>query len=269
VSAPRPSTRNRPSGSVVEGDGQRRGTPLAFAWLDLSARRNYTLKSRPSGGPAAAMPGSDGRDPSAARPRAPSRAINPPRPGPLRGAGGCDKRGLGRAAGPMDGGDGSGRDCRHWRSRHGYRDGLGAGRCLGGRSAERHVSQKAWTGRNVNDDQFKQIAEFAFPYSKFERGDATWVTLEVKPTNVPFFQDALFSGRSLSNFLVLRIAAASRISFSSCARRIFADFPYSRILAITSSISLVFAFTSAGELLASSPAIRSSLSRSSSCFREK
>jgi RNA polymerase sigma factor (sigma-70 family) len=35
------------------------------------------------------------------------------------------------------------------------------------------------------DDQFKQIAEFAFPYSKFERGDATWVTLEVKPTNVP------------------------------------------------------------------------------------
>jgi hypothetical protein len=85
----------------------------------------------------------------------------------------------------MDGGDGSGRDCRHGRSRHGYRDGLGAGRCLGGRSAERHVSQKAWTGRNVNDDQFKQIAEFAFPYSNFERGDAMWVTLEVKPTNVP------------------------------------------------------------------------------------
>jgi hypothetical protein len=38
------------------------------------------------------------------------------------------------------------------------------------------------------DDQFKQIADFAFPYSRFERGDATWVTLKVKPTNVPFFR---------------------------------------------------------------------------------
>ena len=35
------------------------------------------------------------------------------------------------------------------------------------------------------DDQFKPIAEFAFPYSKFERGNSKWVTLEVKPTKVP------------------------------------------------------------------------------------
>jgi DNA-directed RNA polymerase specialized sigma24 family protein len=35
------------------------------------------------------------------------------------------------------------------------------------------------------DDQFQRIAEFAFPYSKFERGDSKWVTLEVKPTKVP------------------------------------------------------------------------------------
>jgi RNA polymerase sigma factor (sigma-70 family) len=35
------------------------------------------------------------------------------------------------------------------------------------------------------DDQFQRIAEFAFPYSTFKRGDATWVTLEVKPTKVP------------------------------------------------------------------------------------
>jgi RNA polymerase sigma-70 factor (ECF subfamily) len=35
------------------------------------------------------------------------------------------------------------------------------------------------------DDQFRPIAEFAFPYSKFERGNPKWVTLEVKPTKVP------------------------------------------------------------------------------------
>jgi RNA polymerase sigma-70 factor (ECF subfamily) len=35
------------------------------------------------------------------------------------------------------------------------------------------------------DDQFRPIAEFAFPYSKFERGNPQWVTLEVKPTKVP------------------------------------------------------------------------------------
>ena len=34
------------------------------------------------------------------------------------------------------------------------------------------------------DDQFQRIAEFAFPYSKFERGEAKWVTLEVKPTKL-------------------------------------------------------------------------------------
>jgi RNA polymerase sigma-70 factor (ECF subfamily) len=35
------------------------------------------------------------------------------------------------------------------------------------------------------DDKFQQIAEFPFTYAKFERGDAKWVTLEVKPTKVP------------------------------------------------------------------------------------
>jgi RNA polymerase sigma-70 factor (ECF subfamily) len=35
------------------------------------------------------------------------------------------------------------------------------------------------------DDQFRPIAEFAFPYSKFERGNAKWVSLDVKPTRVP------------------------------------------------------------------------------------
>jgi RNA polymerase sigma-70 factor (ECF subfamily) len=35
------------------------------------------------------------------------------------------------------------------------------------------------------DDQFKTIAEFPFPYSKFERREAKWVTLGVKPTAVP------------------------------------------------------------------------------------
>jgi RNA polymerase sigma-70 factor (ECF subfamily) len=35
------------------------------------------------------------------------------------------------------------------------------------------------------DEKFQQIAEFLFPYSKFERGDSKWVTLEVKPTKLP------------------------------------------------------------------------------------
>ena len=35
------------------------------------------------------------------------------------------------------------------------------------------------------DEKFKPIAEFAFPYSKFERGESKWVTLEVKPTKLP------------------------------------------------------------------------------------
>ena len=35
------------------------------------------------------------------------------------------------------------------------------------------------------DEKFQPIAEFAFPYSKFERGEAEWVTLEVKPTKLP------------------------------------------------------------------------------------
>jgi RNA polymerase sigma factor (sigma-70 family) len=35
------------------------------------------------------------------------------------------------------------------------------------------------------DEKFQPIAEFAFPYSKFERGEPKWVTLEVKPTQLP------------------------------------------------------------------------------------
>jgi len=35
------------------------------------------------------------------------------------------------------------------------------------------------------DETFKEIADFPFPYSKFERGTPKWVTLPVKPTRVP------------------------------------------------------------------------------------
>jgi RNA polymerase sigma factor (sigma-70 family) len=35
------------------------------------------------------------------------------------------------------------------------------------------------------DEKFQPIAEFAFPYSKFERGESKWVTLAVKPTKLP------------------------------------------------------------------------------------
>ncbi len=35
------------------------------------------------------------------------------------------------------------------------------------------------------DDQFKQIAEFKYPYSKFKRAAPKWVTLKTKPTKVP------------------------------------------------------------------------------------
>jgi RNA polymerase sigma-70 factor (ECF subfamily) len=35
------------------------------------------------------------------------------------------------------------------------------------------------------DDQFQTIAEFPFPYSKYGRGNPKWVTLKVKPTEVP------------------------------------------------------------------------------------
>jgi hypothetical protein len=35
------------------------------------------------------------------------------------------------------------------------------------------------------DDKFQLITEFPFPYSKFQRGDAKWVTFDVKPTKVP------------------------------------------------------------------------------------
>ncbi len=35
------------------------------------------------------------------------------------------------------------------------------------------------------DEKFEPIAEFSFPYAKFERGESKWVTLEVKPTQLP------------------------------------------------------------------------------------
>ncbi len=35
------------------------------------------------------------------------------------------------------------------------------------------------------DEEFHQIKEFLFPYSKFERGDSKWVTLEVERTKLP------------------------------------------------------------------------------------
>jgi hypothetical protein len=35
------------------------------------------------------------------------------------------------------------------------------------------------------DREFKPIADFKFPYSKIERSGAKWVTLRVKPTNLP------------------------------------------------------------------------------------
>ena len=35
------------------------------------------------------------------------------------------------------------------------------------------------------DKDFKVIADFPFPYAKFTRGPAKWVSLPVKPTNVP------------------------------------------------------------------------------------
>ncbi len=35
------------------------------------------------------------------------------------------------------------------------------------------------------DEKFQPIAEFAFPYSTFERGEPEWMTLDVKPTKVP------------------------------------------------------------------------------------
>lgn len=35
------------------------------------------------------------------------------------------------------------------------------------------------------DPEFKLIAAFSFPYSRFARGEATWVTIPIKPTSVP------------------------------------------------------------------------------------
>src|SRR4051812_27789697 len=37
----------------------------------------------------------------------------------------------------------------------------------------------------LGDDQYRKIAEFPFPYSKFQRGPQKWVTLQVKSTKVP------------------------------------------------------------------------------------
>jgi RNA polymerase sigma-70 factor (ECF subfamily) len=35
------------------------------------------------------------------------------------------------------------------------------------------------------DDQMRAIADFEFPYAKFERGEPNWVKLAIDPTNVP------------------------------------------------------------------------------------
>ena len=35
------------------------------------------------------------------------------------------------------------------------------------------------------DQDFKPLAEFKFPYSKFQRGNPKWVTLRTKPTRLP------------------------------------------------------------------------------------
>jgi RNA polymerase sigma-70 factor (ECF subfamily) len=35
------------------------------------------------------------------------------------------------------------------------------------------------------DESFKPVAEYKFPYAKFERGDAKWVTLPTQPTELP------------------------------------------------------------------------------------
>ena len=35
------------------------------------------------------------------------------------------------------------------------------------------------------DEKFKTLETFTFPYSTFQRGNPKWVTMEVKPTEVP------------------------------------------------------------------------------------
>ena len=35
------------------------------------------------------------------------------------------------------------------------------------------------------DKEFNEVADFTYPYSKFERGDPQWVTLRCKPTKAP------------------------------------------------------------------------------------
>jgi hypothetical protein len=35
------------------------------------------------------------------------------------------------------------------------------------------------------DKDFKELADFKFPYSRFAKGPSTWVTLKIKPTKVP------------------------------------------------------------------------------------
>src|SRR5207302_47588 len=35
------------------------------------------------------------------------------------------------------------------------------------------------------DDQMRAVADFEFPYAKFDRGEPKWVKLPIDPTNVP------------------------------------------------------------------------------------
>jgi len=65
------------------------------------------------------------------------------------------------------------------------------------------------------DEQFKAIADFALPYSAFERGEPKWVALPVRPTLVPqrFFVCAGFDPSSTKGVFVHRDASAGGDSF--------------------------------------------------------
>ncbi|WP_165226936.1 RNA polymerase sigma factor [Aquisphaera insulae] len=65
------------------------------------------------------------------------------------------------------------------------------------------------------DEKFRKIAEFEFPYSKFERGDSRWLTLEVKPTKVPrtFVVGVDFDPTATKGVYVSHDAAAGKGSF--------------------------------------------------------
>jgi hypothetical protein len=65
------------------------------------------------------------------------------------------------------------------------------------------------------DGDFKLIATFPFPYSTFERGDARWVTIPIKPTLVPqrFVVCVGFNPTATKGVLVHHDTAGSGDSF--------------------------------------------------------